>query len=117
MKKKKTQMDFPKYPCDVFHFRVPFNGFGENNALLREVCNKRKMHQESKKNKKQKKQSLSRVCSRGHWKPSEDFKLKELVAVFGPQNWNYIAEKMQGRTGKICFFCYSVLGLSRVSQS
>ncbi|KFK26915.1 hypothetical protein AALP_AA8G310200 [Arabis alpina] len=58
------------------------------------------MHQESKKSKKKK--NLSRVCSRGHWKPSEDFKLKELVSVFGPQNWNYIAEKMQGRTGKSC---------------
>ncbi|ESQ47055.1 hypothetical protein EUTSA_v10028155mg [Eutrema salsugineum] len=59
------------------------------------------MHQESK-NKKKKKQSFSKVCSRGHWKPSEDFKLQELVAVFGPQNWNHIAEKMQGRTGKSC---------------
>ncbi|CAN7079953.1 unnamed protein product [Brassica oleracea var. botrytis] len=26
--------------------------------------------------------------------------LMELVAVYGPQNWNHIAEKMQGRTGK-----------------
>ncbi|CAH2079903.1 unnamed protein product [Thlaspi arvense] len=60
------------------------------------------MHQEIKNQKRKKKQSFSRVCSRGHWKPSEDFKLQELVAVFGPQNWNYIAEKMQGRTGKSC---------------
>ncbi|WZZ74310.1 hypothetical protein YC2023_085680 [Brassica napus] len=26
--------------------------------------------------------------------------LMELVAVYGPQTWNHIAEKMQGRTGK-----------------
>ncbi|CAN8273112.1 unnamed protein product [Cochlearia groenlandica] len=57
------------------------------------------MHQESKKTKKK---SLSKVCCRGHWKPSEDSKLIELVSVFGPQNWNYIADKMQSRTGKSC---------------
>lgn len=37
--------------------------------------------------------------SRGHWRPAEDVKLKELVAVYGPQNWNLIAEKLQGRSG------------------
>ncbi|CAA7055382.1 unnamed protein product [Microthlaspi erraticum] len=58
------------------------------------------MHQESKK--KKKKKSSPRVCSRGHWKASEDLQLRELVELFGPQNWNYIAEKMQGRTGKSC---------------
>ncbi|EOA33844.1 hypothetical protein CARUB_v10021327mg [Capsella rubella] len=40
--------------------------------------------------------------SRGHWRPAEDAKLKELVAVYGPQNWNLIAEKLQGRSGKSC---------------
>ncbi|KAK9039459.1 hypothetical protein V6N11_014659 [Hibiscus sabdariffa] len=45
---------------------------------------------------------VSKVCSRGHWKPAEDSKLKELVALYGPQNWNLIAEKLQGRTGKSC---------------
>ncbi|AAF24603.1 myb-related transcription factor, putative; 43081-41930 [Arabidopsis thaliana] len=40
--------------------------------------------------------------SRGHWRPAEDTKLKELVAVYGPQNWNLIAEKLQGRSGKSC---------------
>ncbi|KAK6255991.1 hypothetical protein SCA6_017296 [Theobroma cacao] len=44
----------------------------------------------------------SKVCARGHWKPAEDSKLKELVALYGPQNWNLIAEKLQGRTGKSC---------------
>lgn len=47
-----------------------------------------------------KKQRGSRVCSRGHWRVSEDSQLAELVSVHGPQNWNHIAEKMQGRTGK-----------------
>ncbi|KAI4339376.1 hypothetical protein MLD38_024327 [Melastoma candidum] len=44
----------------------------------------------------------SRLCSRGHWRPAEDSKLKELVAFYGPQNWNLIAEKLQGRSGKSC---------------
>ncbi|KAJ1293854.1 hypothetical protein BS78_01G101100 [Paspalum vaginatum] len=42
------------------------------------------------------------MCSRGHWRPSEDEKLKELVALYGPHNWNAIAEKLQGRSGKSC---------------
>ncbi|GFQ02135.1 transcription factor myb44 [Phtheirospermum japonicum] len=44
----------------------------------------------------------TRFCARGHWKPSEDAKLKELVALYGPQNWKLIAEKLQGRSGKSC---------------
>ncbi|KAJ4707426.1 Myb transcription factor [Melia azedarach] len=43
-----------------------------------------------------------KVCSRGHWRPAEDSKLRELVALYGPQNWNLIAEKLQGRSGKSC---------------
>ncbi|XP_073298709.1 transcription factor MYB56-like [Primulina huaijiensis] len=43
-----------------------------------------------------------KVCSRGHWRPQEDAKLKDLVAQFGPQNWNIIAEKLEGRSGKSC---------------
>ncbi|KAJ4884263.1 myb domain protein 105 [Raphanus sativus] len=39
-------------------------------------------------------------AARGHWRPAEDAKLKELVALYGPQNWNLIAEKLQGRSGK-----------------
>ncbi|KAJ8459790.1 hypothetical protein OPV22_032716 [Ensete ventricosum] len=42
------------------------------------------------------------MCSRGHWRPEEDEKLKELVSRFGPHNWNAIAEKLQGRSGKSC---------------
>ncbi|CAL0322842.1 unnamed protein product [Lupinus luteus] len=43
-----------------------------------------------------------KLCVRGHWKPNEDAKLKELVAQYGPQNWNLIAEHLQGRSGKSC---------------
>uniref|UniRef100_M8AL13 Transcription factor MYB44 n=1 Tax=Aegilops tauschii TaxID=37682 RepID=M8AL13_AEGTA len=42
------------------------------------------------------------MCTRGHWRPSEDERLKELVARYGPHNWNAIAEKLQGRSGKSC---------------
>ncbi|ONK75035.1 uncharacterized protein A4U43_C03F12650 [Asparagus officinalis] len=42
------------------------------------------------------------MCTRGHWRPAEDEKLKELVARYGPHNWNAIAEKLQGRSGKSC---------------
>ena len=41
----------------------------------------------------------NKVCARGHWRPAEDAKLKELVAIYGPQNWNLIAEKLEGRSG------------------
>lgn len=41
----------------------------------------------------------TKVCARGHWRPHEDARLRELVAQFGPQNWNLIAEKLQGRSG------------------
>ncbi|GAB4858007.1 hypothetical protein Ancab_015911 [Ancistrocladus abbreviatus] len=44
----------------------------------------------------------SKLCARGHWKPEEDANLEELVAQFGPQNWNMIAEKLEGRSGKSC---------------
>lgn len=46
--------------------------------------------------------SKSKVCGRGHWRPAEDTKLKELVGLYGPQNWNLIAEKLEGRSGKSC---------------
>ena len=42
----------------------------------------------------------SKLCARGHWRPAEDSKLKELVGLYGPQNWNLIAEKLEGRSGK-----------------
>lgn len=42
-----------------------------------------------------------KLCARGHWRPHEDAKLKELVAHYGPQNWNLIAENLPGRSGNI----------------
>ncbi|KAH7404657.1 hypothetical protein KP509_15G036500 [Ceratopteris richardii] len=39
---------------------------------------------------------------RGHWRPCEDEKLRQLVAQHGPQNWNAIAEHLDGRSGKSC---------------
>ncbi|XP_068664326.1 transcription factor MYB52-like [Aristolochia californica] len=42
------------------------------------------------------------MCTRGHWRPAEDEKLKELVERYGPHNWNAIAEKLLGRSGKSC---------------
>ncbi|KAK9124909.1 hypothetical protein Scep_013755 [Stephania cephalantha] len=44
----------------------------------------------------------NKVCARGHWRPNEDAKLRELVSQYGPQNWNLIAEKLDGRSGKSC---------------
>lgn len=41
-------------------------------------------------------------CPRGHWRPAEDEKLRQLVEQYGAQNWNSIAEKLQGRSGKSC---------------
>lgn len=41
----------------------------------------------------------AKFCARGHWRPAEDAKLKELVALFGPQNWNLIAQHLEGRSG------------------
>lgn len=56
----------------------------------------------------------SKLCARGHWRPAEDSKLKELVALYGPQNWNLIAEKLEGRSGKkvkkyLIFICIYIL--------
>ena len=40
------------------------------------------------------------MCTRGHWRPAEDEKLRDLVERYGPHNWNAIAEKLQGRSGQ-----------------
>ncbi|KAG6741299.1 hypothetical protein POTOM_054532 [Populus tomentosa] len=40
--------------------------------------------------------------TRGHWRPAEDEKLRKLVDQYGPHNWNSIAEKLQGKSGKSC---------------
>lgn len=48
----------------------------------------------------------TKLCARGHWRPAEDTKLKELVAHYGPQNWNLIAENLPGRSGNTLFKHY-----------
>ncbi|PIN11044.1 Transcription factor, Myb superfamily [Handroanthus impetiginosus] len=45
---------------------------------------------------------VTKLCSRGHWRPHEDAKLKQLVSQFGPHNWNLIAQNLEGRSGKSC---------------
>ncbi|KAL9664776.1 hypothetical protein QQ045_020184 [Rhodiola kirilowii] len=42
------------------------------------------------------------IVSREHWRPAEDEILRDLVAQYGPRNWNTIAEHFEGRTGKSC---------------
>ncbi|KAG1365583.1 transcription factor CSA [Cocos nucifera] len=44
----------------------------------------------------------AKISVRCHWRPSEDARLRELVAEYGPHNWNLIAEKLEGRSGKSC---------------
>lgn len=61
-------------------------------------------------------QGQSKVCARGHWRPAEDSKLIELVALYGPQNWNLIAENLSGRSGneneKLFYFTRNELMLT-----
>ncbi|XP_010527100.1 PREDICTED: transcriptional activator Myb-like [Tarenaya hassleriana] len=44
----------------------------------------------------------AKTCQRGHWRPAEDDKLRRLVEQFGPKNWNFIAQHLEGRSGKSC---------------
>ncbi|ONK62789.1 uncharacterized protein A4U43_C07F8160 [Asparagus officinalis] len=53
-------------------------------------------------NEEKMKREYSKFCARGHWRPAEDAKLIELVAQHGPQNWNLIAQSLEGRSGKSC---------------
>ncbi|KAL1204276.1 Transcription factor [Cardamine amara subsp. amara] len=90
---------FQEYPFHL-HCRGTLNELEEDNAVRMKQRESDDLKRKNKK--KKKKQSGSRVCSRGHWRVSEDSQLMELVSVYGPQNWNHIAENMQGRTGKSC---------------
>ncbi|KAF9663746.1 hypothetical protein SADUNF_Sadunf17G0084100 [Salix dunnii] len=77
----------------------------ENNQWTEEVgdVGKKQKHKDSSMNGKEIMEVReSKICNKGHWRPAEDSKLKELVALHGPQNWNHIAEKLQGRSGKSC---------------
>ncbi|ESW29603.1 hypothetical protein PHAVU_002G083800 [Phaseolus vulgaris] len=81
-------------------------GAGESNSNDK-TTNNGKFSEESNPNEnplsgKEVDSGHSKLCARGHWRPAEDSKLKELVALYGPQNWNLIAEKLEGRSGKSC---------------
>ncbi|XP_059650363.1 uncharacterized protein LOC132296151 [Cornus florida] len=85
------------------------DGFGEynetidlNGSLNEDHREKANMSDTVMSNGKETDCGQSKLCARGHWRPAEDAKLKELVAQYGPQNWNLIAEKLEGRSGKSC---------------
>eukprot|EP00250_Pteridium_aquilinum_P027128 c34264_g1_i1 orf=2-436(-) len=67
----------------------------ERKAIIDLTCNILEEGEESL-------ESLPAHYTRGHWRPSEDDTLKELVAQHGPQNWNLIAQHLEGRSGKSC---------------
>ncbi|KAK4741030.1 hypothetical protein SAY87_024618 [Trapa incisa] len=46
--------------------------------------------------------AVGSFCPRGHWRPAEDDRLRQLVEEYGAQNWKSIAEKLHGRSGKSC---------------
>ncbi|KAI8599621.1 hypothetical protein EDD21DRAFT_290092, partial [Dissophora ornata] len=39
---------------------------------------------------------------KGPWNEEEDRKLSELVDIYGPEKWVFIATKIESRTGKQC---------------
>ncbi|KAG6651064.1 transcription factor MYB105-like [Carya illinoinensis] len=80
-------------------------GFGQNNERMNQnvgLDDKDSDENENALTGKETYSGQSKLCNRGHWRPAEDTKLKELVALYGPQNWNLIAEKLEGRSGKSC---------------
>ena len=77
------------------------DGFGDNNRTLNLNANLNEENpNENEVSGKETDSGQSKLCARGHWRPAEDTKLKERVALYGPQNWNLIAEKLEGRSGK-----------------
>ncbi|KAG6765595.1 hypothetical protein POTOM_029644 [Populus tomentosa] len=80
------------------------DGFGENNETVNHDANSSNEENpdENMMSGKETESGQSKLCTRGHWRPAEDTKLKKLVALYGPQNWNLIAEKLEGRSGKSC---------------
>ncbi|XP_058083230.1 transcription factor MYB105-like [Magnolia sinica] len=78
------------------------DGYGEDNALEGENSPNEENPKEHSMCEKETDSGQSKFCARGHWRPAEDTKLKELVALYGPQNWNLIADKLEGRSGKSC---------------
>lgn len=45
---------------------------------------------------------LKKLYHRGHWRPNEDTKLQYLIDRYGSRNWNFVAEELQGRSGRSC---------------
>ncbi|CAK7326103.1 unnamed protein product [Dovyalis caffra] len=90
----------------VVEFKVSdfSDGFEENNETINHNANSSNEENpnENMFGGKETDSGQSKLCARGHWRPAEDTKLKELVALYGPQNWNLIAEKLEGRSGKSC---------------
>ncbi|XP_022726643.1 transcription factor MYB117-like [Durio zibethinus] len=79
------------------------DGFGDNNRTINLNADLNEENpSENAVSGKETASGQSKLCARGHWRPAEDTKLKELVALYGPQNWNLIAEKLEGRSGKSC---------------
>ncbi|XP_075524012.1 uncharacterized protein LOC142556437 [Primulina tabacum] len=85
-------------PCDG----KDSDSFDLNASLIHEEDQESNMHALSSCKDSNEHTGKSKHCARGHWRPAEDTKLKELVALYGPQNWNLIAEKLEGRSGKSC---------------
>lgn len=74
--------------------------FGENTGVAMEVFNRGiNLNEEKPREGSGADAGQSKLCARGHWRPAEDSKLRELVSLYGPQNWNLIAEKLEGRSG------------------
>ncbi|KAJ8760855.1 hypothetical protein K2173_021893 [Erythroxylum novogranatense] len=79
------------------------DAFGESNERNHNtISNEENPNENINAGKETDSSGQSKLCARGHWRPAEDTKLKELVALYGPQNWNLIAENMEGRSGKSC---------------
>lgn len=90
---------------------LEYRGAKRTNSGVTDVCfevdNKKglslKLVEDAEGNKSSasRKTGHAKLCARGHWRPAEDAKLRELVAQYGPQNWNLIAENLEGRSGKL----------------
>ncbi|KAG5240134.1 transcription factor CSA [Salix suchowensis] len=80
------------------------DGLGKNNETVNHYAgsSNEENPDENRMSGKETESGQSKLCTRGHWRPAEDSKLKKLVALYGPQNWNLIAEKLEGRSGKSC---------------
>lgn len=42
------------------------------------------------------------IKNKGPWTEEEDLKVIELVQMYGPQKWTFVANHLPGRIGKQC---------------